>query len=200
MRVRNSGSSPISLRIAFNGPAFWFASTNPVNLPADGVWKLISFSVIAADLTGTGDANATLAGVTALRILHSSTANFTGEPIAAQLDVDDITAVSVTGVNSDNNILVPRKYFLEQNYPNPFNPETTIKYSLPFESSVTLSVYNILGKFVKDLVTGIEHSGVHTMNLNAAGFSSGVYFYTIKAVSTDKKTTFNFTRKMTLLK
>jgi hypothetical protein len=202
MLVRNSGTSPLMLRIAFKGAGTtdWFVSTNPVSLPPDGIWKVISFPAHAADLTGTGDASVALAGVTTLRILHSSSANYVGDPVSAQLDVDDITALSLTAAENDINSPVPRGYSLEQNYPNPFNPETTIKYSLPFESSVTISVYNILGKFVKDLVTDIKHSGLHSMNFNAAGLSSGIYFYTIKAVSTDKKTTYNSTRKMTLLK
>jgi len=200
MRVRNSGSNLLQLRLAFNGPAGWFVSTNPINIPPDGVWKLISFSIHPADLTGTGDANVTLSGVTALRILHNSTANFTGEPVVGQLDVDDITAVAVTAIDGENPGLTLNEYSIEQNYPNPFNPSTIIKYSLPYESFVTLTIYNVLGKSVKELTTGIEQSGLHLINFNAAGFSSGVYFYAIHAVSTDKKSSFTSTRKMTLLK
>ena len=200
MRVRNSGTSPLQLRLAFYGPGGWFISINPINLPADGVWKVISFPILPADLTGTGDANVTLSSVTVLRILHNSTANFTGEPVIGQLDVDDITAVAVTEVDGENPDPIPSKYLIEQNYPNPFNPSTTIKYSLPYESFVTLSIYNVLGKSVKELVSGIENSGLHLLNFNAAGFSSGIYFYVIHTVSTDKKSSFNSTMKMTLLK
>jgi Secretion system C-terminal sorting domain len=200
MRVRNSGTSPLQLRLAFNGPGGWFISINPINLPADGVWNVISFPIHPADLTGTGDANVTLSSVTVLRILHNSTANFTGEPVVGQLDVDDITAVAVTEVDGENPGPIPSKYSIEQNYPNPFNPSTTIKYSLPYESFVTLSIYNVLGKSVKEIVADIEHSGLHLLNFNTAGFSSGIYFYVIHAVSTDKKSSFNSTMKMTLLK
>jgi Secretion system C-terminal sorting domain len=200
IRVRNSGTSQLQLRLAFNGTAGWFISINPVNLPPDGVWKLISFPINPADLTGTGDANVTLSGVTAFRILHNSTANFTGEPVVGQLDVDDITAVAVTGVDGENPGLTPNEYSIEQNYPNPFNPSTIIKYSLPYESFVTLTIYNVLGKSIKELAAGIEHSGLHLINFNASGLSSGIYFYAIHAVSTDKKSSFTSTRKMTLLK
>jgi hypothetical protein len=200
MRIRNSGTSPLQLRLAFNGSAGWFVSTNPVNLPADGVWKLISFPILPSDLTGTGDANVTLSGVTEFRILHNSTANFKGEPIVGQLDVDDITAVAVTAVEGENPGLTPNEYSIEQNYPNPFNPSTIIKYSLPYESFVTLTIYNVLGKSVKELAAGIEQSGLHLLNFNASGLSSGIYFYTIHAISTDRKSSFNSTRKMTLLK
>ena len=199
MRVRNSGANPLNLRVGFNGLAGWFVSTNSINLQADGVWKQISFPISPADLTGTGDANSTLSGVTAFRILHNSTANFTGEPVIGQLDVDDITAEAVTAI-VDKNQGIPNEYSIEQNYPNPFNPSTIIKYSLPYESIVTLSIYNVLGKSVKELVSGIEQSGLHQLNFNASGLSSGIYFYAIHAVSTDKKSSFTSTRKMTLLK
>jgi hypothetical protein len=200
IRVRNSGTSALQLRLAFDGPAGWFISTNPANLPADGLWKLISFSLHPADLTGTGDANVTLSGVTELRILHNTVADYKGAVIVGQLDVDDITAVAITEVDGENPGPIPSKYSIEQNYPNPFNPSTTIKYSLPYESFVTLTIYNVLGKSVKELIAGIEHSGLHLLNFNAAGFSSGIYFYVIHTVSTDKKSSFNSTRKMTLLK
>jgi hypothetical protein len=200
MRVRNSGTNLLNMRIAFNGTAGWFVSTNPVNLVADGVWKIISFSVNPAALTGTGDANTTLSGVTAFRILHNSTPNFTGEPVVAQLDVDDITAESLTSVRGENQNSIPHEYSLDQNYPNPFNPSTIIRYSLPLESNVTLTIYNILGKLVKELSIGIRDPGVHFINFNSEGLSSGIYFFSLHAVSSDKKTTFNYTRKMVLLK
>src|ERR1035437_4099913 len=200
MRVRNSGTSPLKLRMGFNGSAGWFISINPVNLPADGVWKQISFPLHPADLTGTGDANTTLSGVTQFRILHNSIADYRGEPVVAQLDVDDITAVALTQADGDNQGIIPNEYSLEQNYPNPFNPGTVIKYYLPYESLVTITIFNVLGKSVKELAAGFEQSGLHVLNFNAAGFSSGIYIYTIHAVSIDKKASFNSARKMTLLK
>ena len=200
MRVRNSGTNSLQLRLAFNGTAGWFVSTNPVNLTADGVWKLISFLIHPTDLTGTGDANVTLSGVTELRILHNNIADFKGVPIVGQLDVDDITAIAVTGVDGENPGSTPNEYSIEQNYPNPFNPNTIIKYSLPYESFVTLTIYNVLGKSVKELAAGIEQSGLHLLNFNASVLSSGIYFYSIQAVSIDRKASFNSTRKMTLLK
>jgi hypothetical protein len=200
MRIRNSGTTLLNLRVAFNGTAGWFVSTNPVNLNPDGVWKIISFPVNPAALTGTGDPNTTLSGVTAFRILHTSTANFTGEPIVAQLDVDDITAESLTPVEGENQNSIPYEYSLDQNYPNPFNPSTIIKYALPFESHVTLSIYNVLGKIVKELFDGVQNFGVHFINFNSEGLSSGIYFYSLHAVSANNKSNFYNTRKMTLLK
>ena len=200
MRVRNSGTSSLQIRLAFNGNNGWFISINPANLPADGVWKLISFSIHPADLTGTGDANVTLSSVEELRILHNSAANFMGEPVVAQLDVDDITAVAVTAIAGDNPGITLNEYSIEQNYPNPFNPSTIIKYSIPYESYITMTIYNVLGKSVKELAAGVEQPGSHLLNFNTSGLVSGIYFYTIYAVSTDRKSSFNSTRKMTLLK
>jgi len=200
IRVRNSGTSPLQLRLAFNGNNGWFISINPANLPADGNWQLISFSINPSDLTGAGDANVTLSSVTELRILHNSIADFKGEPVVAQLDIDDISAVALTAVVGENPGLIPNEYSIEQNYPNPFNPSTIIRYSLPYESLVTLTIYNVLGKSVKELATGIEQSGLHLINFNASGLASGIYFYSIHTVSTDKRSSFTSTRNMTLLK
>ncbi|MDP2207860.1 MAG: T9SS type A sorting domain-containing protein [Bacteroidota bacterium] len=72
---------------------------------------------------------------------------------------------------------LPTQYALSQNYPNPFNPSTTIKYALPQASQVNLSVFNTLGQRVALLVDGKQEAGYHEMNLDASGFTSGVYFY-----------------------
>ena len=85
-------------------------------------------------------------------------------------------------------------YELNQNYPNPFNPTTTITYSIPQNSFVTLKIYDILGSEVASLVNGEIEAGVHKLNFNAVGLNSGVYFYTIKAGN------FSETKKLMLMK
>ena len=72
-------------------------------------------------------------------------------------------------------------FSLEQNYPNPFNPTTTIRYELPGSSQVKLSVYDVLGREVSVLVNERTDAGVHDVKFDAAGLSSGVYFYRIRA-------------------
>ena len=72
-------------------------------------------------------------------------------------------------------------FSLGQNYPNPFNPSTSIKYELPKTSEVRLSVYDMLGREVSVLVNERRDAGVHDAKFDAAGLSSGVYFYRLQA-------------------
>ena len=81
----------------------------------------------------------------------------------------------------DLNLGIPDTYQVEQNYPNPFNPSTIIRYGLPKESNVSLTVYNILGEEVARLFDGIQSAGFHEINFNATNLSSGIYIYKIYA-------------------
>ena len=91
-------------------------------------------------------------------------------------------------------------YSLKQNYPNPFNPATTIDYYIPSESKVNITVYNTLGSKIKELYDGSRVQGNYDVKFDGAGLSSGVYFVTIKASSTDGKKSFVDSKKMLLLK
>ena len=84
---------------------------------------------------------------------------------------------------------VPSTYSLDQNYPNPFNPSTTIRYSLPAASDVSLKIYNILGMEVANLVNQRQAAGQYEASFNASNFASGIYFYTLETsgVSISKK-------------
>lgn len=91
-------------------------------------------------------------------------------------------------------VVEPNKYELVQNYPNPFNPSTTIEFTIPQASKVSLKVYNLLGQEVRTLVNGIKDAGTHKINFDAKELNSGMYIYKIEAGS------FTQVRKMTLLK
>jgi hypothetical protein len=83
---------------------------------------------------------------------------------------------------------------LDQNFPNPLNPSTIIVYSLPAAGDVTLRVFDVLGREVTTLVQGSKQAGKHTIEWNAQGLSSGVYFYRLEAGNHVA------TRKMVVLK
>ena len=76
---------------------------------------------------------------------------------------------------------IPALYLLEQNYPNPFNPSTNINYHIPFESHVSIKVFDILGKEVAHLVNEKHQPGSYKVEFNAKNLSSGIYIYTIQA-------------------
>ena len=94
--------------------------------------------------------------------------------------------------NEVNNL--PTQYSLMQNYPNPFNPTTTIQFELPEKSDVVLDVFNILGEKVATLINEEMSAGAKKVVFNAAGLSSGVYFYRLKAGN------FVEVKKLTLLR
>lgn len=91
-------------------------------------------------------------------------------------------------------VIAPVQFELSQNYPNPFNPNTTIKFSIPQSSNVSLKVFNALGQEVSTLVNQNMEAGSHTINFDATQLNSGIYFYRLEAGM------FNEVRKMTLLK
>ena len=87
---------------------------------------------------------------------------------------------SITGVNGIPR-LVPDRFSLEQNYPNPFNPTTHFQFSLSSGQFVTLKIYDVLGKEIATLVDGERNAGTYSVNWDASGLPSGVYFYRMKA-------------------
>ncbi len=98
---------------------------------------------------------------------------------------------------------MPKEFSLSQNYPNPFNPSTMIKFALPFDSKVKVTIYNINGEVVKVLVDGEYAAGEHQAQFSinsASGIASGVYLYSISAVSNDGHSNFVQTKKMVLIK
>lgn len=89
---------------------------------------------------------------------------------------------------------IPSKFVLKQNYPNPFNPSTKINYELPVNGFVTLKIYDITGREVRQLVNEVQQAGYYFVNFNAAELASGVYIYKL---NTDK---FSDLKKMVVVK
>ena len=96
--------------------------------------------------------------------------------------VDNLVGVT----NGNTNI--PSEFKLEQNYPNPFNPVTTINYSLPNASNVSIKIYDMLGNEVMNVVNEFRQAGNYSASVDASSLASGVYFYKMEAGSyTDAK-------------
>jgi hypothetical protein len=113
-----------------------------------------------------------------------------------QIDLDGAFKYSST-VEVD--LSVPETFSLSQNYPNPFNPATTLSFGLPVESEITLAIYNSVGELVNVVAKGIYQAGNHSLNFNATNLTSGVYYYSLKAVGTNGNE-FVKTAKMLLMK
>lgn len=119
-------------------------------------------------------------------------------------DFTDIIAFTTNDriVSIEEKDELPVEFVLMQNYPNPFNPSTNISYKIPYSSFVTLKVYDELGREVTTLVNEFKNAGVYNTQFSSfnlplranSQFSSGVYFYTLKAGN------FVQTKKMILIK
>ena len=108
--------------------------------------------------------------------------------------VDHVTRSSVSEVK-----LIPSHFSLLQNFPNPFNPTTEIRFDLPSEGHVNLSVYNMTGQKIKSLGSGSMQPGYHSVSWDGTNDSggkvaTGMYFYRIQAGK------FQDTKKMLFLK
>jgi len=89
---------------------------------------------------------------------------------------------------------LPEKFELYQNYPNPFNPSTTISFSLPQSTNVKISVYNLIGEKVDEIVNSFLDAGIHRIIFNASNLHSGMYIYKLEAGN------ISLTKKMILIK
>jgi hypothetical protein len=88
-----------------------------------------------------------------------------------------VGTTSITTIGND----VPKEFKLFNNYPNPFNPTTDIKYDLPKSGVVSLKIYDINGRLVKELVNQMQIAGSYTARFEASNLSSGIYFYQLTA-------------------
>jgi photosystem II stability/assembly factor-like uncharacterized protein len=113
-----------------------------------------------------------------------------------QIDFDGTSttfnSVEVTGPMPDN-------FVLNQNHPNPFNPSTTISFTLPVESYVTIKLFNMLGQEVAKIADGSFQTGSHYFEFNAQNLTSGAYIYTLEANGVNGQV-FKSTKKMLLLR
>jgi hypothetical protein len=101
--------------------------------------------------------------------------------------------LTLTGLNKIGEE-IPTKYDLMQNYPNPFNPVTKIKYQVAKNSNVNITVFDITGKEVSNILNEYHSAGTYEINFDGSKLTSGVYFYKMTANN------FSLVKKMTLIK
>ncbi|MEA1987003.1 MAG: choice-of-anchor J domain-containing protein, partial [Candidatus Marinimicrobia bacterium] len=108
---------------------------------------------------------------------------------------DFVLTTTDTGSGSAiNENTIPNDFTLKQNYPNPFNPQTTIEYSIPQNSFVKISVYNLRGEKIKTVVNENKIAGNYSVIFDGSNFASGIYFYRIEAGN------YSNTKKLILMK
>ena len=106
----------------------------------------------------------------------------------------------LSNLTNDKEIrLSPQIFKVFQNYPNPFNPVTSLRYDLPEDGLINITIYDMMGRVVKTLVNGSQTAGFKSVKWNATNdrnepVSAGLYLYTIQAGE------FRQTKKMVLLK
>ena len=107
--------------------------------------------------------------------------------------------IVVQVVSAEPEPFTPEEFSLHQNYPNPFNPVTTLRYDIPENSHVTITIYDMLGREVKTLINQTQDAGYRSIIWNATNdydkpVSAGIYLYQIQAGEYIR------TKKMVLLK
>ena len=95
---------------------------------------------------------------------------------------------NVSGFTLKKESSLPTEYALSQNFPNPFNPTTTISYSIPENSEVKFTIYNLTGQKITDLVQGQVNAGIYSLNWDGTNdtghpVSSGLYLYTVETAN-----------------
>ena len=181
----------------FAGPAGLYVDDLGFNYVAENYGRVVS-KIMPPSATITGIA----------QIDSSSNRDiaqtFTGVVYASNGVDTDSVVFEITVVPNDQTDIgqssnLPMKFALHQNYPNPFNPVTTLRYDLPEDEMVNITIYDIIGRQVKTLVNGSQTVGYKSIQWNATNnagqpVSVGVYLYSIEAGK------FRQTKKMVLLK
>ncbi|MEQ9309197.1 MAG: family 16 glycosylhydrolase [Balneolaceae bacterium] len=134
----------------------------------------------------------------------ASNANEVTAPLPAKMYIDYIKVNKWNGqgelyldgllVSNEEVETTPNLVKLSQNYPNPFNPSTSINFELPSSGNVQLSVFDLQGRRVADLANKVYSQGSHSVQFDASGLSSGVYYYSLTFDG------FSQFKKMTLIK
>jgi len=165
------GSTPLNAYFINANTGSVVNSSSELKMTTDGGTSWVNQTIPAsgsfADITGSG-----------------SFAIIAGRKIATN------TTVSIQQISNE----VPAAFSLEQNYPNPFNPETNIEFSLSKNSFVDLTVMDITGREIANIIKGEYSPGIYKIDYDASNLATGVYFYRLQTAE------FTQTRKMILIK
>ncbi len=177
---------------------------NGVSAPSSPSGSNISISVPLGDSTASGggigstdnfpNLGRVLAKCDIAEIIVYDTVLSASDRLSIEKYLNDKYNIAVTAVDDQISQSIPERFILDQNYPNPFNPSTTIKFSIPQASFVTLKIYDILGREVTSLVNEEKTAGSYQIQFYAETLASGIYFYKIEAGS------YTQTKKMMLLR
>jgi hypothetical protein len=170
LTVTSGDTLGVALRFMVAGPRYFGTGSPPLSVYQDTSLKLVTGDGRSAPFTPTGT--------------WFQSRALTGE-------IRYVIAIP-TGISGNNEN--PNRFKLLQNYPNPFNPSTTIEFAVPKQSNVSLKIYNINGEEVETLINNAFSAGTYSVQWDATGFASGVYFYRMEAGS------FSETKKLLLVK
>lgn len=114
--------------------------------------------------------------------MWSGDAQGTEESVIVTMDDDkEVIAAFTSIVSADNNKEMPDEFALLPNYPNPFNPSTLINYQVPHQSFVSIQLYDITGRLVKNLINNYHQPGYYCLNIRLEQCSTGVYIVRMTA-------------------
>ena len=129
-----------------------------------------------------------------------STDSYIEQTVTVQYKIRSNNTLLSSGTMQVAHSLLPDKFKMSPAYPNPFNPRTTVKYELPIDSELNLSVYDIQGRLVTHLSKGFKSAGYYETIWDASQYSSGIYFIQIQVYDTDRKNNFESMQKIMLVK
>jgi len=151
---------------------FKYDDSSPWPVEADG----LGYTLVSKSINGTGDPDSAS--------YWAVSGQLRGSP-GADDAVSDIKLLSG---------IVPSEYTLMQNYPNPFNPTTNIEFDIPQSGRVLLKIYDVTGREIVTLLDEEKIAGKYSVEFNASGLASGIYFCRIQVNS------FSYVNKMVLLR
>jgi hypothetical protein len=140
--------------------------------------------------------NVTLQTYTVSIVARGKQGNIEQTPVHNRTVAITVVPIGIKPIGTE----IPKTFYLYQNYPNPFNPQTNIRFDLAKAGHVKVTVFDVAGRQVTELVNGTYNAGKYITDFNAADYSSGIYFYKIVVDSFGETPDFVRVRKMIILK